>query len=103
MIDMKRTGQRIRQACEERNITVKQIQNELGIGAFQSVYQWFQGKNLPSLDNFYRLCKLLGVPMESLIVETLEILPLVCWLERYEKPRKYLLLYRDCFPYSVTN
>lgn len=69
MIHVKLTGQRIKQLCKEKGITVKQIQEELGIGAYQSVYNWFCGKTLPSLDNFYSLCKLLGVSMESLIVE----------------------------------
>lgn len=69
MIDMKRTGQRIKKACDSQGITVKQIQRELNIGSFQSVYSWFQGKTLPAMDNYYALCKLLGVSMDSLIVE----------------------------------
>lgn len=69
MIDMKRTGQKLKKTCDMRGITVKQIQRELQIGSFQSVYSWFNGKTLPSLDNFYSLCKLLCVPMESMIIE----------------------------------
>lgn len=69
MIDIKLTGRNLKQACGERGYTVKRIQKELGVGAFQSVYNWFNGKTLPSLDNFYHLCKLLGVTMESMIVE----------------------------------
>ena len=41
----------------------------MGIGAHQSVYNWFNGKAMPTLDNYYTLCKILGVSMESLIVE----------------------------------
>ena len=48
-IDMKQTGKRIKQLCHERGITVKIIQGELNIGAFQSIYNWFSGKTLPSL------------------------------------------------------
>lgn len=69
MIDMKRTGKRIKEACDSQGITVKQIQRELNIGSFQSVYSWFHGKTLPSMDNFYALCKLLHVSMDSMIVE----------------------------------
>lgn len=66
-IDMKKTGAKIKALCKERNITVKDIQKELYIGAFQSVYDWFSGKTLPSVDNLYRLSKLLNVRMEDMI------------------------------------
>lgn len=81
MIDMKLTGKRIASVCKDRGITVRKIQKELNIGAFQSVYNWFNGKTLPSLDNFYGLCKLLNVSMESLIVES------DSWNECLEKVR----------------
>ena len=68
-IDMKRTGERIKYLCTQRGIAVKDIQEQLQIGAFQSVYNWFQGKALPSLDNMYRLSKLLNVSMEDIIVD----------------------------------
>lgn len=69
MIDMRKTGQRIKEICDNQGITVRRIQDELKIGSFQSVYSWFHGKTLPSLDNFYALCKLLHVSMDSMIVE----------------------------------
>lgn len=69
-IDMKQTGKRIKCLCEQRGITVKHIQEKLQIGAFQSVYNWFEGKTLPSLDNMYRLSKLLNVSMDDIIVDS---------------------------------
>ena len=69
MIDTKRTGKRIKETCDQKGVTVRQIQQELNIGSFQSVYSWFHGKTLPSMDNFYALCKLLQVSMDSMIVE----------------------------------
>lgn len=69
MIDIKLTGQRIKELCSQKGITVKQIQKELNIGAFQSIYNWFSGKTLPTLDNFYYLSKILNVPMESMLIE----------------------------------
>lgn len=69
MIDMQKTGQRIKEICDNQGITVRQIQDELNIGSFQSIYSWFHGKTLPSLDNFYALCKLLHVSKDSMIVE----------------------------------
>lgn len=69
MIHEKLTGRKIKRVCEERGLTVQEIRDRLGIGAHQSVYNWFNGKAMPTLDNYYSLCKLLGVTMESLIVE----------------------------------
>ena len=68
-IDMKLTGRRLKSLCDRREITVKTIQKELYIGSFQSVYAWFAGKTLPSLDNMYRLSRLLRVPMDEIIVD----------------------------------
>lgn len=67
-IDVKRTGQRIKEICKYKNISVKDIQENLFIGSFQAIYAWFSGKSLPSLDNLYRLSRLLDVSMDSLIV-----------------------------------
>ncbi|MCD8045353.1 MAG: helix-turn-helix domain-containing protein [Clostridiales bacterium] len=47
---------------------MKEIQECLGIGAYQSVYNWFSGKTLPSLDNMFALSRLLGISMENMIV-----------------------------------
>lgn len=69
-IDVKQTGRRIKETCAQKGLTVKKIQEELYIGSFQSVYAWFSGKSLPNLDNMYRLSRLLGLPMEALIVDT---------------------------------
>lgn len=65
---MKRTGLRLKELCRQNGITVKAIQRELHIGAFQSIYAWFSGKALPSLDNMYCLSRLLGIAMEDMIV-----------------------------------
>lgn len=72
MIHEKLTGRKIKRVCEERGLTVQDIQKKMKIGAHQSIYNWFNGKAMPSLDNYYTLCKILGVPMESLIVEDRE-------------------------------
>ncbi len=69
MIDTKATGANIRKLCEEHSISVAQIQQRLNIGAFQSVYNWFSGKTLPSLENFYELSKMLYTPMNQIIIE----------------------------------
>ena len=69
-IDVKRTGRKMKEICRQKGIAVRTIQDALYIGSFQSVYAWFSGKTMPSLDNMYRLSRLLGVPMEELIVDS---------------------------------
>ncbi len=69
MIDTKATGANLRKLCKEHSISVAQIQQRLNIGAFQSVYNWFSGKTLPSLENFYELSKMLYTPMNQIIIE----------------------------------
>lgn len=69
IISVERTGQKIKEACEEAGISAKDVQRFMNFSSTQSVYDWFRGKNLPSLDNFYALARLLDTPMESLIVD----------------------------------
>ncbi|MBQ7840662.1 MAG: helix-turn-helix transcriptional regulator [Lachnospiraceae bacterium] len=68
VIDVEGTGRHLKTECEKRNITPKEIQEFLGLAALQSVYGWFQGRTLPSLDNFYALSRYLGMRMEELVV-----------------------------------
>lgn len=93
-IDMKKTGVKIKMLCKERNITVRDIQNNLCIGAFQSVYDWFSGKTLPSVDNLFRLSKLLNVHMEDMIeVVSQPIVDIQLWgRQRHEK---HMLVYYE--------
>lgn len=41
MIDAKATGEHLRKLCKSKSVTISQIQKQLNIGAFQSVYNWF--------------------------------------------------------------
>lgn len=68
LIDTNKTGINIRNIMEEKGFTVKEIQYFLGFSTPQSVYHWFDGRNLPSLDNLYALSELFQVPMDELIV-----------------------------------
>ena len=68
VIDMLETGRQLKQECDRRQISPKELQDFLGLAALQSVYGWFQGRTLPSLDNFYALSRYLGMQMEELVV-----------------------------------
>ena len=68
-IDMKQTGERIKLLMEEKEISVKEIQKKLYLSCPQSIYRWFQGKILSSVNHLYMLSKILNVHMEEMIVE----------------------------------
>jgi transcriptional regulator with XRE-family HTH domain len=71
LIDVLRTGQRLKEACIKKNIEAKEIKQFLGLAAMQSIYNWFQGKALPSLDNFYALSSYLGIGFSDRAAGTL--------------------------------
>lgn len=67
-IDMQRTGQRIQQAISEAGYSVSEIQEYLHLSCPQSIYRWFRGQILPSINHMYALSMLLHVHMEELLV-----------------------------------
>ena len=67
VIDKAKTGKRIRQLMKLRGITVREASSFLSLECVQSIYRWFEGKSLPSIENLYALSLLLEVPMEMLI------------------------------------
>lgn len=74
-IDMKKTGEWLRFICRFRRIAVRELCASLSLGSPQSVYGWFTGRTLPSLDNYYALSRLIGMQLGELIVGTDEDIP----------------------------
>lgn len=68
VIDFKKTGNRIKQLCRQKKLKPADIKSELRLSCVQTVYKWFQGENIPSIENFYALSLLLHVSIEELIV-----------------------------------
>ena len=69
VIDTKRTGARLRKICREYRISVRDIQAFAHLASNQAVYSWFNGKALPSVDNFFALSRLTGIPIDNMIIE----------------------------------
>ena len=67
VIDIKSTGQNIKHIMELRGMTVKDIQEFLELSTPQSIYHWFDGRNLPTMDNMYALSELFCMPIDALI------------------------------------
>lgn len=68
VLDMKETGQKIKRIMLMKGFNVKDIQEFLGLGTPQSIYHWFDGRNLPTLDNLYALSELFHMPVDMLLV-----------------------------------
>ncbi len=67
VIDVEKTGQNIKHIMQMRGMTVKDIQSFLELSTPQSIYHWFDGRNLPTLDNLYALSELFCLPIDALI------------------------------------
>ena len=67
-INLEGTGERIRTLMDERNMTVKDVANELGFGCVQGVYKWLQGRGLPSVDNLLGLSHVFQVTIDDILV-----------------------------------
>ena len=67
VINMKKTGQKIRWIMRMKGFTVRDLQEYLGLSTPQSIYHWFEGRSIPTVDNLYALSYLFGIPMEHLL------------------------------------
>lgn len=68
VIDLTETGKRIKVLCKKADLKPSEIKKQLCLSCVQTVYKWFSGENIPSIENFYALSLMLGVSMEDLIV-----------------------------------
>ncbi len=69
VIDVEKTGQRIKELRKEKNIKVREIAEFMGFESEQAIYKWQSGKCLPSTDNFHALSKLFGTTIDDIIIE----------------------------------
>lgn len=67
-IDMKGTGNKIRDMRKKSGMKIKQIQDACGISA-AAVCKWQNGQALPSIDNLLILSVLWNVKMDDLVVK----------------------------------
>ena len=68
VIDQDKTGQYIRYLCDHAGIKVTDLQEILMLDSYQSIYHWFWGKSLPTVDNMYILASALHMPIEGLLI-----------------------------------
>ena len=66
-IDKKKTGIHLRKIMDERGLTVKDVQEYLGLCSVQSVYHWLNGMSMPTIDNLYALSELFQMPIDEMV------------------------------------
>ena len=70
-IDLEATGKNIIRLRKQKGLTVKDLQNWFGFEEPRAIYKWQTGQSLPSIDNLYALSILLDVPIDHILVGTI--------------------------------
>lgn len=68
VIDMKATGQNIKELRISRGYTVKDLQNYMDFDSPSAAYKWERGESVPSTDHLFALAKLFDAPIEEILV-----------------------------------
>ena len=68
MLDLEGTGAKIKTIMKMRGVTPRQLQLIMDFPYVQTIYNWFAGKNMPTLDNLVVLAQILDVTMDEIIV-----------------------------------
>ena len=66
-INLRKTGINLHRIMDKRGITPKTIKEFLNLGSVQTIYNWCNGLNMPTVDNLYALSQLLQVPIDEII------------------------------------
>ena len=67
VVDMKLTGQNIASLRVQRGISVRDLQQMLGIATPQAIYKWQRGETLPTIENLAALACILDVSIEEIL------------------------------------
>lgn len=68
IIDMKATGERMRQLRKQNNLNVRTVCKELGVSP-QAMGKWENGKSLPTLENLYALSHIYQTQINDILIE----------------------------------
>ena len=69
VIDIRATGERIRQLRIEHHLKVEEIAEYMGFGTDQAIYKWQRGESLPTVENLYALSILFNTSIEDILCE----------------------------------
>ena len=64
------TGRRLRKLLDWHGVTVREVQEEMGLESPQAIYKWQNGTALPTVDNLIVLAARLHVRIDDILVTT---------------------------------
>lgn len=68
VLDLEATSAKIKTIMKLRGVTPRQLQLIMDFPYVQTIYNWFAGKNMPTLDNLVVLAQILDVTMDEIII-----------------------------------
>ncbi len=68
VINLEKTGQKIKKLREAKDLSVRDLQEILGFESPQAIYKWQWGETLPTLDNLVILAKIFECKIEDILV-----------------------------------
>ena len=68
VLDLAATGIKIKTVMKQKGFSARELSVLMEFPYVQTIYNWFAGKNMPTLDNLIVLAQILGVKMDDLIV-----------------------------------
>ncbi len=71
VLDLVATGEKIKNLIKAKGISVRQLQAIMGFPYVQTIYNWFAGKNMPTIDNLVVLAQILDVKIDEMVVTEL--------------------------------
>lgn len=67
-INKEATGLKLYRLIEQSDMTFAELAEHLELQSPRVIYDWVNGKKMPSLENLYNLAKLLNVNMEDILI-----------------------------------
>lgn len=68
-IDLAATGENMRRLREQSGCSVEVMAHYLRLAGPRSIYYWFRGDALPSVDSLYAMSRLFQVSINEILVE----------------------------------
>ena len=68
VIDIKATGANIKKMIRQKGMTAKDIQKACGFTTCNTIYKWFNGVCMPTIDNMVIIASICGTTIDSIIV-----------------------------------
>ena len=68
VINSEKTGKNIKKIISRSGMKMDDVMNYLGIVERSSLYRWFRGERIPSLETLLALSVLLGISVNDIVV-----------------------------------